>query len=86
MGNRGVKLMEMRGLNLCGKEREARWFRIVPIVGPCVAPTVMCLRVTSNVCKLPYTHIHLLNKKVEGDSFGNRPKKMRIAQRLFIRF
>ena len=27
-----------------------------------------------------------LNWEIQGDSFGTRPKKMRISQRLFIRF
>jgi len=43
---------------------------------PCICNVSILWTATENVVKC----------KVQGDSFGTRPKKMRISQRLFIRF
>ena len=52
---------------------------------PTFIPVRECVpeRVLRNGTKVPY-RIYVCD--IQGDSFGTRPKKMRISQRLFIRF
>ena len=70
--------------NLCSPVGSRIWVRMEVTVSECTLPCRECgvvgglaLRDTDHAC---------LVKGVQCDSFGTRPKKMRISQRLFIRF
>ena len=52
----------------------------------CTAVTLLFYTEGRTVITLDLLHNLLLRVIIQGDSFGTRPKKMRISQRLFIRF
>ena len=51
---------------------------------PCINSNVS--KTTETKFSANFLYCELILRKVQCDSFGTRPKKMRISQRLFIRF
>ena len=78
---------KMAGLQtVCGQQLHlSNAFRRTLCACVCV-PSYMCKCVCVCVCVNPDNRNRQTQCDVQCDSFGTRPKKMRISQRLFIRF